>query len=223
MTSKKKGKVAYSHMIMSFWMNMSFFRRHLSPFLLCMFLFGIFGALTVSSPSKADAPKTYTVKFYLNDGTGLYKKAKKTENVGLKLPEVENKYDGFFFFGWSYNKNAINPDLSLENSYEENKSATLYAIWRRAGEIYPTYTKEKRPIVAKKLSVKKGKSAKIKFTSKGFGKTKLSFKSSNKKVAKVSSSGKVTGLKKGKVKITISSKQDGLYAKTKKTITVKVK
>ena len=176
-----------------------------------------------ASVSKADTPKTYTVKFYLNDGTGLYQKAKKIENVGLKLPEVENKYDGFFFFGWAYDKNAINPDLSLETSYEENRSAKLYALWRKTGEIYPTYTKPKRPLEVKNLTIKKGKKAKIGLSGKGEGKAKLSYKSSNKKIAKVSSSGKVNALKKGKVKITITTQEDGLYAKTKKVITIKVK
>ena len=46
---------------------------------------------------------------------------------------------------------------------------------------------------------------------------KVTYKSSNKKIAKVNSSGKVTGVKKGTVKITISCNG------TKKVVKVKVK
>lgn len=53
------------------------------------------------------------------------------------------------------------------------------------------------------ISVKKSKTIKIKKK----GKYKISFKSKNRKIAKVSSKGKVTGCKKGKTKITVYYKK----------------
>lgn len=80
---------------------------------------------------------------------------------------------------------------------------------------------------SKKLSIKKGNTKKISTTAyvnsskKGTINTNiLSFKSSNTKVVKVSKSGKITAVKKGKAKITVTLKTN----KAKKyTITVTVK
>ena len=52
-----------------------------------------------------------------------------------------------------------------------------------------------------------------------YGRSALTWKSSKKSVAKVSSSGMVTALKKGKAKITVKCKKGGKKA----TITITVK
>lgn len=102
-----------------------------------------------------------------------------------------------------------------------------YAIKFRALDKKSVLTKAK---ATTSISVKKGKSKSIKITLPvGFNKVskysgnpadvKLTFKSSNPKVATVSSSGKVTGKKKGTAKITITMQiKDG----AKKTVTTKV-
>ncbi|MBO6047052.1 MAG: Ig-like domain-containing protein, partial [Erysipelotrichaceae bacterium] len=51
----------------------------------------------------------------------------------------------------------------------------------------------------------------------------LTYKTSNKKVAKVSSKGTVTGVKKGKVTITITASATGANEKATKKVTVTVK
>ena len=70
-----------------------------------------------------------------------------------------------------------------------------------------------------KVSLKKKKTYKIKYTLKPSGaRNKVTYKSSKKSVAKVSSSGVITAVKKGTAKITVKT-----YNGKKATITVKVK
>ena len=76
--------------------------------------------------------------------------------------------------------------------------------------------------VTLKVSSKKVKvGKKVKLNAKATKGAKLSYKSSNKKIATVSRRGVVTGKKAGKVKITITAKK-AKYKTTKKTVTVKV-
>ena len=76
--------------------------------------------------------------------------------------------------------------------------------------------------VTLKVSGKKVKvGKKVKLNAKATKGAKLSYKSSNKKIATVSRRGVVTGKKAGKVKITITAKK-AKYETTKKTVTVKV-
>ena len=76
--------------------------------------------------------------------------------------------------------------------------------------------------VTLKVSGKKVKvGKKVKLNAKATKGAKLSYKSSNMKIATVSRRGVVTGKKAGKVKITITAKKEK-YKTTKKTVTVKV-
>ena len=76
--------------------------------------------------------------------------------------------------------------------------------------------------VTLKVSGKKVKvGKKVKLNAKATKGAKLSYKSSNKKIATVSRRGVVTGKKAGKVKITITAKK-AKYETTKKTVTIKV-
>ena len=72
--------------------------------------------------------------------------------------------------------------------------------------------------IGKKLTLKKGKSATLAVTVTPItSKEKVTYKSSNKKVAAVTSKGKITAKKPGKAKITVKS------GKKKVVITVTVK
>ena len=85
--------------------------------------------------------------------------------------------------------------------------------------VYKAPTKATMKLSATKKTLKKGKSFKIKTTFKtGYYCSKVTYKSSNKKVAAVSSSGKVTAKKKGKATITVNA-STGL----KKTVKITVK
>ena len=78
----------------------------------------------------------------------------------------------------------------------------------------------KKVIIKKtKLTVKKGNRVKIKVQlPKNTASNKITFTSSNKKVAKVDTTGKVTGVKAGKAKITVKT-----FNGKKKVVTVTVK
>lgn len=69
----------------------------------------------------------------------------------------------------------------------------------------------------KKYTVKKGKTVRLGVTVKNKNGSKITYKSANKKIAKVSKKGVVKGIKKGKTKITVTCN------KVKKSVTVQVK
>lgn len=75
--------------------------------------------------------------------------------------------------------------------------------------------------VKKSLSLKRGKMKKLNVKRRGRG--KISYKSSNKKIATVSSQGKIKGKKKGKVTITVKVKANGNYKGAVKKVKVTVK
>ena len=67
-----------------------------------------------------------------------------------------------------------------------------------------------------KISLQKGKSKKLQVKVKNADGKKITYKSGNKKVAKVSSSGKITGVRKGNTTITV--KCNGISRKVKVTV-----
>lgn len=174
--------------------------------------------------SSAEAVPTYVISFDANDGTGVAKKIKKLRNEAIMMPDLGIIHDGFTLIGFSTDKYRLNPEYTTTDDFNENEKTTLYAIWRRSEDLdIVDYVKPTRTINASNKSVKKKKSVKIGAKANGQGKAKFTYKSSNKKVAKVSSSGKITGVKSGKAIITITSKEDGLYGKSTEKITVTVK
>ena len=176
-------------------------------------------------PSYADMPKQYTIKFNSNDGNGVILKLKKTKNVNVVMPDTKVSHTGFEFMGWAKDKKSTFPDYPADMGwFEEDIDITLYAVWRtadKAGEV--DYSKPLRKISGKSLKKKVGKSFKIKSKTIGEGKCKFKYKSLNSKVVKITSSGKAKALKKGKAVIKITAPEDGLYTKTTKKITIKVK
>ncbi len=78
----------------------------------------------------------------------------------------------------------------------------------------------KPKLKTKKISVSVKKSKTIKITKKG--KFKMSFQSKNKKIAKVSSKGKVTGQKKGRTKVIVYYKKGKAAKKKLGTVSVTV-
>lgn len=78
----------------------------------------------------------------------------------------------------------------------------------------------KPKLKTKKISVLVKKSKTIKIAKKG--KFKISFQSKNKKIAKVSSKGKVTGVKKGRTKVVVYYKKGKAAKKKLGTVSVTV-
>ncbi len=102
---------------------------------------------------------------------------------------------------------------AMKKNYEE----TLQKILAQNGANNNQSAKCTISTPKKTYSVKAGKKVKIGAKVKNRNGAKVTYKSSNKKIAKVNSSGKVTGVKKGTVKITISCNG------TRKVVKVKVK
>ena len=89
-------------------------------------------------------------------------------------------------------------------------------------------TEPEKPVVRKKQTIKCKKSFAKKFDAKSFSlkakaKTKLTYKSGNKKIATVSKKGKVTVKGCGRTTITITAKKTKYYKSAKKKVTVTVK
>ena len=157
-------------------------------------------------------------------------------NINIKKAEVIENVDVYTLVG--INRKGLRDlvgiyqDRPLNNRYwldifESLKSRGLNEVLFLAVDDNKILSKVKAPSA---FSVNKGKSKALKITlPAGFTQVakytgspadvKVTFKSSNPKVAKVSSSGKVTGKKKGTAKISISMQ---IKNGAKKTLTTKV-
>lgn len=111
---------------------------------------------------------------------------------------------GCYFSGWYLDEACT---MKVTAGTEASAGTQVYAKWEKIHNWALNKTK---------AAVKKGK--KVKLSVAGLSSSKITWKSSNKKVAKVSKQGVVTGLKKGTAVITAVTK-DG----TVMTCTVKVK
>lgn len=90
--------------------------------------------LTLYAQWKQNTPKTYTVRYHNNGGTGLMDDSTFTVNEYGYLRENQFKRDGYTFIGWSTNQYATNPTYydrqRIYNlSTTDGDVITLYAIW----------------------------------------------------------------------------------------------
>ena len=74
-------------------------------------------------------PETYTVNYDANGGTGAPESQTKTENETLTLSSVVPTKSNYWFIGWSKLSDATVPSYRAGSDYNENASATLYAVW----------------------------------------------------------------------------------------------
>ena len=78
---------------------------------------------------ESNAPKTYTVSFNANGGSGAPASQTKTHNVTLTLSSTKPTRTGHTFLGWSTSSSATSATYSAGGSYTNNASVTLYAVW----------------------------------------------------------------------------------------------
>lgn len=74
---------------------------------------------------------TYTVGYDANGGTGAPSAQTKTHDVALTLSSVKPTRTGYTFLGWSADKTATSATYAAGDSYTENTSVTLYAVWQQ--------------------------------------------------------------------------------------------
>ena len=78
---------------------------------------------------ESNAPKTYTVSYNANGGSGAPASQTKTHNVTLTLSSTKPTRTGYTFLGWSTSSSATSATYSAGGSYTNNASVTLYAVW----------------------------------------------------------------------------------------------
>ncbi len=187
---------------------------------------------------------TYTIT-YANGGTETPSAQTKTHGQTLTLSSKVPVRQGYTFLGWSENNTATAPTYQAGGEYTENRDITLYAVWQKDESAVnppsdpgtpkddPLGNKTDKPPenVAKKVQkittkasvfTKAYGSKTFSLGAKAGGGAKLTFKSSNSKVAKVSGLGKVTVKKYGTAKLTIRAEETKEYQSSARTVTVKV-
>lgn len=71
----------------------------------------------------------YAVYFNANGGTDAPETMTKTEGVTLILPEIIPLRNGYYFMGWATSPTSATASYSAGDSYTNDASVTLYAIW----------------------------------------------------------------------------------------------
>jgi surface protein len=124
---------------------------------------------------------------------------------------------------------GVDYELIYENNVDAG-TATVTVVGKGACEGTKTVTfqidKATQTVTASNVSVAMGKTAQVVATASAGGSPsaagKLTYKTSDATVAKVSASGKVTPVKVGTAKVTIVAAETGNYRSAKKTVTVTV-
>jgi uncharacterized repeat protein (TIGR02543 family) len=155
-----------------------------------------------------------------------------TEGISLKVNEQKSVFVESYDPGLEMQFFSSNSKVATVNSEgivegKKKGKATIYVL-PPEGELLECSVvvagvqakSIKLNATSKTLSVKKTFQIKTTFSPSNVSSKKLSYTSSNKKVAKVSSTGKVTAVKKGTCYITVKTK-DGSNLKKKIKITVK--
>lgn len=142
---------------------------------------------------KGCAIKKYTVKFDSDGGT-IVKAIEVKENEKIKKPKDPTK-DGYYFDGWYYKNKLFNFNAKI------TKNITLKAHWSNGINLN------------KKMVLNVGQQEKIEILKlpNGLSEKDLIYSSSDESIAIVDKNGNIKGLKKGKVVITVKSK-DGRYS-----------
>ena len=83
---------------------------------------------------ESNTPKTYTVTYNANGGTGAPASQIKTHDVALTLRSEIPTRAGYTFKGWSTSSASTVGRYGAGSSYTNNASVTLYAAWQ------PNYT-----------------------------------------------------------------------------------
>ena len=73
---------------------------------------------------------TYTVSYNANGGSRAPASQTKTTNNNLTLSSVKPKRVGYTFQGWGTSSSATTATYQPGGTYSDNKSITLYAVWK---------------------------------------------------------------------------------------------
>ncbi len=189
------------------------------------------------------------VTYDANGGSNAPEPQTKEPDAVLTLSDQKPIRSGYTFLGWSTDRNAESAVYEAGGEYTGNKDIILYAIWKQnAPSVNPpsdpgtskddpsgsttdkttgnngtVKTKKKQKITTSASVYTKAYGSKaFSLGASASGGAKLTYKSANTKIAKVSGSGKVTVKKYGTVKITITAGATKDYESVKKTVAINV-
>ena len=169
------------------------------------------------------------VTYNANGGSGAPGQQEKIPGIMLILSNQKPVREGYTFLGWSADSKASSPSYNVGGEYTIDSSITLYAVWRKnetGAENQGGNTqnvKYQQTITTSASTYSKARGSKsFSIGARANGDGKLSFSSSNTKVATISSSGKVSPKGYGSAKITIKAAATQNYLAASKTVTVNV-
>lgn len=87
------------------------------------------GTSTASTVITVPARTSYTISYDANGGSGAPSSQTKYYGYSLTLSTTEPTRSGYTFLGWSTDSDATTADYEAGDSYTDNASATLYAVW----------------------------------------------------------------------------------------------
>lgn len=148
----------------------------------------------------------YTVTFKDYDGKALDTQKVKYEE-GAKAPTAPTRA-GYTFTGWDKTFSKITANIIITAQYKKNPEPA-----KRPTEVHPGINLTKKEILS-------GKKFRLSVRNRIKG-AKVSYKTSNKKIATVDKNGNVKGLKAGRATITTTIRQGGKTYYLKSSITVK--
>lgn len=161
-----------------------------------------------STPSKI----TYEVTYNTNDNNNMPARQIKEFGKKMKISNTVPVRTGYSFLGWLASGDFSGISYQPDDIYEENSDAALYAVWKKVS------TQTIR--IADKISKTYKKNKTFNLNAKAEG--TLRYTSSNKKVASVSSKGKVTIKGYGKTVITIKAAATKKYPAASKKVTLNI-
>lgn len=75
-------------------------------------------------------PKTYTVSYNANGGSGAPGNQTKTQGQNLTLSKTKPSWSGHTFLGWAESATATSALYQPGGNYTKDSTVTLYAVWR---------------------------------------------------------------------------------------------
>lgn len=171
--------------------------------------------IVASAKVQVTVEKVYTVSYDANGGSGAPSAQKKYHGTPLTLSTAQPTRYGYTFMGWATSRTASSAAYKPGGSYTDNSNATLYAVWKSNAQKIQTIS------VQSKFERTYKTNDKFSLGAKAVG--KLSYSSSDTKVAAVSSSGQISVKGAGIAVITVNAAETMEYKAASVKVTVSIK
>ena len=172
--------------------------------------------------------KEYSVTYHVNGGSGEPAAQIKYYGKRLKLSTTKPVKDGYNFKGWAISSASGTVNYQAGAEYEGNEKLELYAVWAKNSDSQGSSNVVKGSKQKITMSVKKSKvtvvygTKSIYLNARTNGGGKLTYQSTQKKVAAVSKTGQIKIKGYGETVITVTAKAKGNFGATEKQFTLTV-